>query len=57
VGAHGIAYHARHDDEALCYAIFDRTRSAIKEVERETDLDKNLFWRLAQEYKVGMAPN
>jgi len=57
VGAHGIAYHARHDDEALCYAIFDRARSAIKEVERETDLDKNWFWRLAQEYKVGMAPN
>ena len=56
-GAHGIAYHARHDDEALCYAIFDRARSAIKEVERETDLDKNWFWRLAQEYKVGMAPN
>jgi RES domain len=57
VGAHGIAYYARHDDEALCYAIFDRARSAIKEVERETNLDQSWFWKLAQRYKVGMAPN
>lgn len=57
VGAHGIAYYARHDDEALCYAIFDRARSAVKEVERQTDLDQSWFWKLAQRYKVGMAPN
>jgi hypothetical protein len=52
----GIAYYARHDDEALCYAIFDRARSAIKEVKREINLDKSWFWKLAQRYKVGMAP-
>jgi hypothetical protein len=23
VGAHGIAYYARHDDEAMCYAILN----------------------------------
>jgi RES domain len=57
ISAHGIAYYARHDDEALCYAIFERARSAIKEVKREIDLDKSWFWQLAQRYKVGMAPN
>ncbi|WP_244553078.1 RES family NAD+ phosphorylase [Bradyrhizobium erythrophlei] len=56
-GAHGVAYYARHDDEALCYAIFDRARSAVNEVERQTDLDQSWFWKLAQRYKVGMAPN
>lgn len=56
LSAHGIAYYARHDDEALCYAIFDRARAAITENDRETDLDKDWFWRLALRYKVGMAP-
>lgn len=55
--AHGIAYYARHDDEALCYAVFDRARAAITEKDRETDLDKDWFWRLALKYKVGMAPS
>jgi hypothetical protein len=54
--ADGIAYHARHDDEALCYAIFDRARDAFVETERRTDLDQDWFWRLAMRYKVGMAP-
>lgn len=56
VDAHGIAYYARHDDEALCYAIFDRARAAITEIEPETNLDQDWFWRLALRYKVGMAP-
>jgi hypothetical protein len=55
-GADGIAYYARHDDEALCYAIFDRATAAIAEAERETDLDQDWFWRLARSYRVGMAP-
>jgi len=54
--ADGIAYHARHDDEALCYAIFDRAGAAVAEVERETDLDQDWFWQLALKYRVGMAP-
>jgi hypothetical protein len=57
VNADGIAYYARHDDEALCYAIFDRARRAIAEIERETDLDQDWFWQLALRYKVGMAPS
>jgi len=45
----GVAYYARHDDEALCYA--------LKEAERRTDLDQNWFWRLARRYKIGLAPS
>ena len=56
IAADGIAYHARHDDEALCYAIFDRAGAAITEVGRETDLDQDWFWQLALKYRVGMAP-
>ena len=56
IAADGIAYHARHDDEALCYAIFDRAGAAITEVGRETDLDQGWFWQLALKYRVGMAP-
>src|SRR5262245_44560989 len=43
VTADGIAYYARHDDEALCYVIFDRARAAITEVERESNLDQDWF--------------
>ena len=52
----GIAYYARHDDECLCYAIFDRARGSVREIDRETNLDQDWFWRLAQRYKVGLAP-
>ena len=52
----GIAYHARHDDEAMCYAIFERARSMLRETERLIDLDQDWFWRLAMRYRVGIAP-
>lgn len=52
----GIAYYARHDDGALCYAIFNRARDTVREVNRETNLDQDWFWRLAQRYRVGLAP-
>ena len=54
--AHGIAYYARHDDEALCYAIHDRTAVDLIEIDRRTDLDQDWFWRLARRYGAGMAP-
>lgn len=54
---HGIAYYARHDDEELCYAIFDRAQDALLEAERRTDLDQDWFWELAKRYKVGLAPS
>jgi len=52
----GIAYHARHDDEGLCYAIFDRARGSVREIDRELDLDQDWFWRLARRYRVGLSP-
>ncbi|MDL2403042.1 RES family NAD+ phosphorylase [Rhizobium mayense] len=56
LGANGIAYHARHDDTELCYALFDRSANAIAEVARESDLDRDWFWRVAERYGVGLAP-
>jgi hypothetical protein len=52
----GIAYYARHDDEGLCYAIFDRAQSSVREIDRQTNLDQDWFWQLARRYKVGLAP-
>lgn len=54
---HGIAYYARHDDEGLCYAIFDRARGSVREIDRATDLDQDWFWQLARRYRVGIAPS
>ena len=56
VGAHGIAYNARHDDEALCYALFDVDPTPVAETFRQIDLDQDWFWRLANIYGVGIAP-
>jgi hypothetical protein len=52
----GIAYYARHDDEALCYAIFERAEGAVREAARETNIDKDWFWDIAEIYGVGLAP-
>jgi len=54
--ADGIAYHARHDDRALCYALFNRASSHITEVERRVDLDADWFWQLADIYQMGFPP-
>jgi hypothetical protein len=54
--ADGIAYHARHDDEALCFAIFDRASTAIREQDRDLDVDSDWFWEVAEVYGVGLAP-
>jgi hypothetical protein len=56
IGAAGIAYHARHDDAQLCYALFERSTDAIAEAAREVDLDQDWFWRIADCYGVGLAP-
>lgn len=52
----GIAYFARHDDEALWYALFDRASKSVEEAARETILDQQWFWSLAEPYGVGLAP-
>ena len=52
----GIAYHARHDDNELCYAIFDRASGCIGEERRTINLDQDWFWRLAEQYGIGLSP-
>ncbi len=54
--ADGIVYSARHDDQETCYAVFERARNTIEEVERRIDLDDDWFWDLAEAYGVGLAP-
>jgi len=51
-----IAYNARHDDEALYYAFFDRASPSIVEHSREMDIDQDWFWRLAERYGAAPAP-
>ena len=57
VVADGIAYHARHDDDETCYAVFDRSGSALAEAERTPDLDQPWFWNVADAYEVGRSPS
>ena len=52
----GIAYRARHDDNEVCYALFDRSAPAIAEVDRDEGLDADWFYRLLNHYSVGLAP-
>lgn len=52
----GIAYYARHDDEQLCYALFDHCAEHISIAERQTDLDADWFWQIANHYNLGIAP-
>jgi hypothetical protein len=52
----GIAYYARHDDEELCYALFDHAPEPVEAAEHRRDLDADWFWRLAERYGVGLAP-
>jgi len=52
----GIAYHARHDDDEICYALFDRSAPAIMEDARYEDLDVDWFYSLLNYYSVGLAP-
>jgi len=52
----GIAYYGRHDDEALCYAIFDRDPIPVNEISRDMTIDRDWFWEIADLYRVGLAP-
>lgn len=51
----GIAYMARHDDQAMCVALFERASDALIEAERELDLDQDWFVELANTYGIGIA--
>jgi|HubBroStandDraft_1064217.scaffolds.fasta_scaffold00516_7 hypothetical protein len=53
--ADGIAYRSRHDDSALCIAIYHRAKAALTIVEdrRLTD-DPQLLARLLRRYDIGL---
>jgi hypothetical protein len=55
-GFDGIAYRARHDDNEVCYALFDRSAPAIAELDRRENLDADWFYELLDHYSVGIAP-
>jgi hypothetical protein len=52
----GIAYNARHDDEAVCYALFEHSSPTVEELSRDVDIDQDWFWKIAELYDVGLAP-
>jgi hypothetical protein len=52
----GIAYHARHDDTELCFALYERAADAIYEVSRDIELDQDWFWEIGERYGIGLAP-
>ena len=53
----GIAFRARHDDDAICYALYDRASPHVVKESDETDIDKDWFWSLAEISGVGLAPD
>jgi hypothetical protein len=54
--ADGVAYSSRHDPQDLCHAPFDDTLPVVRELDRETDLDSDWFWELADVYRMGRPP-
>lgn len=56
-GPDGIAWRARHDDDTVCYALFDHPPTCVEEIARELTLtDRDWFWTLADKYAIGIAP-
>ncbi len=56
LAADGIAYSARHDDQAECIALFDRSADALNVARHQRDIDQDWFWQLAEQYGIGLAP-
>lgn len=53
----GIVYRSRHDDDQICYALFNATAAVVTEISRITDLDSDWFWELAETYEMGRTPS
>lgn len=53
----GIAYTARHNDEEICVALFDRAVAAIAAEVTDDDLDQDWFYALVEHHGVGIAPS
>lgn len=56
VAADGILYRSRHDNDQICYALFDAAGAKIGELNRTVDLDTDWFWELAETYRLGRPP-
>lgn len=52
----GIAYMARHDNHEVCYALFERARGAVVELDHTDDLEQDWFFELMNVYDVGLTP-
>ena len=48
----GIAYRSRHDDNEICYAIFDRAALKLAVDEERADLHQDWVWPLLTKYRV-----
>jgi hypothetical protein len=53
-GVDGIAYKARHDDDELCYAVFDRAQAKLQLNRQVKDLDADWFYELMNTYNIGL---
>lgn len=56
-GVDGIAYRARHNDDEICYALFGDRRVTVVEDHRDTELDADWFWTIAEPVGVSLAPD
>lgn len=54
VNADGIAYHGRHDDTQICFALFERGASGCW-AGSAGRISMNWFWQVAKRYRVGLA--
>jgi RES domain len=54
--ADALAYRARHNDDEVCLAVFERAAAALSVVGGATDLDADWFYELAEEHGVGLPP-
>lgn len=52
--ADGISYRARHDNDQICFALFDRAESAIAIASQSDNLDADWFYELMDIYGVGL---
>jgi hypothetical protein len=48
----GIAYRSRHDDDEICYAIFERARGKLSVDAEQADLHQPWIWPLLTKYRV-----
>ena len=56
IAADGLAYRARHNDDEICVALFDRAAARVAVVHRDANLDAGWFYDLALLHGIGIAP-